>query len=464
MREKWWILAAVSCGTFMATLDSSIVNIALPTLTVSFGSSLPKVKWVVVSYLLIITCLLLPMGRVSDLIGKKRVYLGGLAVFSLGSFLCGWAGSLGVLVLFRILQAVGAAMLMANGPAIITAVFSARERGAALGTLAMVVSAGLIAGPALGGFLISHLGWPSLFWVNLPVALAGIVLVSLLVERDHKPKRTGAFDWAGTVIQTFWLILVILLLDPPAIALFGDAPLPLSRWIVATLIVVLGLVFYQVEKQVASPLFDLALLKNRTFSGSILASFLFFICISPIQVLMPFFLESALQFPPSRAGAWMTTIPLTILVVAPLSGRLSDRIGSQWLTVVGSLLAGFSLLTMGGAFGAGLGSGISEYALIPFLILIGGAVGLFQSPNNSAIMSAVPLSKIGVASALLASVRNLGLVTGTGLATTVASWRLEITGSFPSAFRFTLALGGTAAILATIISVARGGGKNGLET
>ena len=159
MTPKWWVLASVACGTFMATLDSSIVNIALPTLTKELGQDLYRVKWVVIVYLLVITCSLLPLGRLSDQKGRKPVFQIGYFVFILGSALCGLAPQLGWLVVFRAIQGVGASMLMANGPAIITATFLSRERGAALGTLAMVVSAGLVSGPSIGGFLITHLGW-----------------------------------------------------------------------------------------------------------------------------------------------------------------------------------------------------------------------------------------------------------------------------------------------------------------
>lgn len=468
MSGKWWILAAVACGTFMVTLDSSIVNIALPSLTVALGTDLPKIKWVVIAYLLTITCLLLPMGRISDLYGKKKVFLSGFLVFALGSGLCGLSGSLGSLVFFRVIQAFGGAMLMANGPAIISSVFTPRERGSALGTLAMVVSLGLITGPALGGYLISRMGWPTLFWVNIPVAIMGVSLVYRLVRPDVLTRRPGAFDWAGAFVQMLWLLLFIVLFDPPAISISGGAVLPISRWILLVVVLLIGAVFIQIERQARSPLFDLSLLKNATFASSILASFLFFVCLSPVQILMPFYLENVLNFTPQRAGVLMSAVPITILVVAPISGRLSDRLGSQGLSLLGSTLAAVALWAMAGLFGSGLSirPELSEAAAFGFLILVGAAVGLFQSPNNSAIMSSVPTSKVGLASALLATVRNLGLVSGTGLATSLVSWRMEATGMFLPSYRFALAVGGVAALLATIASFwkKRGPIEDGVET
>src|SRR5687768_13126935 len=197
MPQKWWVLATVACGTFMATLDSSIVNIALPTLTKTLGSDLYRIKWVVIIYLLVITCLLLPFGRLSDQYGRKGIFQAGFLLFTLASTLCGLSPNLDGLLLFRGLQGVGAAMLMSNGPAIITAAFPSNERGKALGTLAMVVSAGLVTGPSLGGFLITHLGWRSIFLVNLPVGLAGILLAQQFIPKDHGTRLKAPFDWAG---------------------------------------------------------------------------------------------------------------------------------------------------------------------------------------------------------------------------------------------------------------------------
>ena len=179
MLRPWWILSAVACGTFMATLDSSIVNIALPTIQVALDTELSRIKWIVILYLLVITCLLLPFGRLSDLLGRKRIFLLGFSIFTVGSTLCAGGDTLMLLLIARVVQAIGAAMLMANGPAIITQTFDPSERGKALGTLAMVVSAGLVAGPSLGGLLLKYLGWTSIFWVNIPVYWESIWFIVL---------------------------------------------------------------------------------------------------------------------------------------------------------------------------------------------------------------------------------------------------------------------------------------------
>lgn len=459
MPQKWWVLTAVACGTFMATLDSSIVNIGLPTLTKALETDLYRIKWVVIVYLLVITCLLLPFGRIADGYGRKRVFQTGFGVFICGSGLCAIASGLGGLLLARVIQGAGAAMLMSNSPAIITAAFPANERGKALGTLAMVVSLGLVAGPSIGGLLITHFGWESIFLVNLPVGVLGMYFVQKHVARDPVRRETAAFDWAGAFLQMLLLISFMVLMDPPSISVSGGLPFNVSRILMGVLTIVFLALFIKVESDAEAPLLDFSLLRIRTFWTANLASFLTFVAYSSLSVLMPFFLEEVLRYTPDRAGLFMTAIPATIFIVAPVSGRLADRMGSQGLSILGALVGALGMFMMAGAFGLGIHEHVSRAGIILGLASIGLATGLFQSPNNTAIMSAVPNSKLGVASALLATVRNLGLVTGTSLATGLFAWRYRSTGDFVSALHFTFFVAGVTAMGAMAASLARRGGK-----
>ena len=439
----------------MATLDSSIVNIALPTLTKELGTDLSRIKWVVIAYLLVITCLLLPFGRLSDQHGRKPVFLFGFVVFTIGSALCGLSPTLSWLSVFRMVQGAGAAMLMANGPAIITAAFPASERGAALGTLAMVVSAGLVSGPSIGGLLITHLGWQSIFLVNIPVGFLGIYLVHTCVAADAAPRLKLPFDWGGAFLQTILLVSFIMMFDPPQIAISGSLPVPIPRAVMGLIVLLSGALFASVESQVKAPLFDFSLLKNRTFWTANLASFLTFVSYSFVSVLMPFFLEEVMHYTPDKAGLFMTAIPLTIFVVAPISGRLSDRVASHYLSFAGALIGALVLFVMAGLFGSGLSASVSRVGIILGLSSMGLATGLFQSPNNNAIMGAVPHNKLGIASALLATIRNLGLVSGTGLATSLFSWRQRVTGDFVSALHFTHIVAGFVGLMAMMAALGR---------
>jgi len=459
MPRKWWVLSAVACGTFMATLDSSIVNIALPTLTKTLDTDLYRIKWVVIIYLLVLTCLLLPFGRLSDQYGRKRVFQFGFFIFIIGSAFCGVSDTLDWLLMSRALQGAGAAMLMANGPAIITAAFPSNSRGKALGILAMVVSAGLVSGPSVGGLLITSLGWRSIFWLNIPVGLLGGLFVHKFVTADPNPTKEGPFDWAGAILQLVVILSFMVAVDPPSISISGSAAHSIPHWAAGLFMLFAGVLFIRVEKEAAAPLFDLELLRDRTFWSANLAGFLTFVSYSALAVLMPFFLEEVLHYPPDRAGLFMTAIPLTIFVVAPVAGRLSDRFGSKELSFIGAMTGALGLFSMGGFFGAGLSASSTIPKIVIGLCAIGLATGLFQSPNNNAIMSVVPPSKLGVASALLGTVRNLGLATGTGLATSLFAWRQSLQSNFVEAFHFTFKVAGLIAVGAMLAALAKKRGR-----
>lgn len=435
-QNKWLILAAVACGTFMATLDSSIVNVALPSITDAFNTTLSHSRWVVISYLFSITGLLLFFGKLADVLGRKFIFNLGYLVFTVGSLFCALSTSIEQLILARGFQGFGAAMLMANGPAIITAAFPSTERGKALGTLAMVVSLGLAAGPTLGGFIVSHLGWPTVFYINIPLGFLGAYMVYIFVPvalGSHKEQSTFEreqrlnwksrvrlslnklryFDWLGTIL---WIIIQVgysLAIDSENV--MGLA-LPLQKLIVFSSIGLL-ILFLIWEWSVQEPVLNLSLFRSRTFLYSNISSFFSYLAISSIMLLLPFYLQTIRGFAPDQVGLFMTVIPLTIFFVAPVSGRLSDRHGARILSFLGmsSLCASLLLLSVRN----GILSQFSSYGVVLCLSLAGIGIGLFQSPNNNAIMGAVAKNHLGVASALLATVRNFGMVSGAALSTTI---------------------------------------------
>ena len=427
-----------------------------PTLTSQFGAQIAQVKWVVVLYLLVITCLLLPMGKLSDLWGRRRVYLIGFATFTAGSLLCGMAPHLLELLGARIIQGLGAAMLMANGPAVITAIFSENERGKALGMLSMVVSAGLVSGPALGGILVSTIGWRSIFLVNIPVGILGFYLCKKQIPSTVPKLKNAPFDYWGAILQFLVLLNFILLVSPAGSLGESGVSITFPRWSLLVSLVGLICAFVLQEKKSASPVIDFSLFRIRAFASGNLAAFFLFVGYATCAVLMPFFLEGILKLAPRDAGVLMTAIPVVIFGVAPLAGRWSDRVGSMGLGIAGALITALALVGLGGAFGGGLRQQVQVHEIVFWLASIGFALGIFQAPNNNAIMSSVPLQKLGVASALLATIRNLGLVTGTGLAVALFTWRQSLGDSFDHAIRFAFLVGGLSCLMALFASAAKG--------
>ena len=400
--NKWRVMVAVGMGIFLATLDGSIVNVALPTLTQEFRTAFTIVEWVILAYLLTVATLLLSMGRLGDMLGKKPVYQAGFAVFTLGSVLCSLSTTVAGLIAFRVLQAVGASMVLALGTAILTEAFPASERGKALGLSGTVVSIGIVVGPALGGFLLDALSWHWIFLVNLPVGILGLLLVGRFVP-STRPARVGRFDFPGAVAIFVSLLALLLALTVGPRLGFLD-PRILGLIFICGLFLLL---FVAAERRSPNPMVDLGLFRDRLFSINLATGSLTFIALSGLLLLMPFYLEGVLGHPPREVGLLMAAVPAGLGIAAPISGVFSDRLGTRPITVAGLavLAAGFLALT-------GLGVDTSALSYLARFSPIGVGMGLFQSPNNSAIMGAAPRERLGVASGLLAMTRLVGQITG----------------------------------------------------
>ncbi len=434
MQQKWFILLSVATGTFMATLDASIVNVALPSITSSLHTTLSHSRWVVIAYLFSITGLLLFFGKLADVISRKMVFQLGFFIFSLGSFLCGLGTSIQDLIIARTIQGCGAAMLMSNGPAIITAAFPSNERGKALGILSMAVSVGLAMGPSAGGFLVRLFGWPSIFFVNCPFGLMGMYFVyrfmhptlgmalngqkeiDAFLRESKQPifkrlriyyEKISTFDWVGIILWISLQFSFVLAIDRENLLGFIG---PAQR-IISFASIGLLLLFIIWEWSVKEPVLDLTLFRSRLFFLSNLSGLFNFIAVSSISLLMPFYLQNVRALSPDRVGLIMTAIPITTLCVAPLAGRWSDIYGSRLLSSIGMFILctamGLLSLPLYGFYSA------SVSAVMIYMVFMGIGTGLFQSPNSNAIMGDVPPQHLGVASALLATIRNFGLVIGT---------------------------------------------------
>jgi EmrB/QacA subfamily drug resistance transporter len=400
--RKWYVMAAVAMGVFLATIDGSIVNVALPTLVRSLNTEFAVVQWVVLAYLLTVTTLILGMGRLGDIVGKKPIYAAGFVVFTLGSVLCGLAPTVYWLIGFRVLQAVGAAMMMALGTAIVTEAFPPTERGRALGLMGSTVSIGIVIGPVLGGILISGFSWRWIFFVNLPIGILGILMVARFVP-DFKPAGSQRFDFLGAF--TLFASLMALLM-----ALTSGQQMGFAETLVLSLFaiwLVFLAIFIVVEWKSSQPMIDLSLFKNRLFSTNLITGFITFVCIAGTIILMPFYLENTLGYDPRAVGFLLAIIPISMGVTAPIAGSLSDRVGTRPITVAGLLV-----LVVGYYAVSTLSLQTTALGFILRFLPIGIGMGIFQSPNNSAIMGSAPRAQLGVASGLLAITRTLGQTAG----------------------------------------------------
>jgi EmrB/QacA subfamily drug resistance transporter len=413
---KWLVLIAIGIGTFMSALDGSVVNTTLPVITRQLGSTVAASEWAVTIYLLVLSGLLLSFGRLGDMRGHKRVYLAGFGIFVVSSALCGLATSVPMLVAFRGLQALGAAMLSANSPAILTKSFPARQRGQALGLQATMTYLGLTVGPSLGGWLTEAFSWRAVFYINVPVGLLAFLLSLRYIAPDHPGKVSERFDALGAL--AFMVGLTVLLFGLNQGHALGWGSLPILASLGGALLFLATFVW--IEQRSASPMLDLSLFRSWVFSGAVLSAILNYICIYVITFLMPFYLIQGLQLGPAQAGVILTSMPIVMAIVAPLSGTLSDRIGAYWLTIVG-----MALLAIGMFLLSRLGPDTSLLSIALRLSVAGLGTGVFISPNTSALMGAAPRNRQGIASGIQATARNFGMVLGVGLAgaifTTIAA-------------------------------------------
>jgi len=400
---RWYVLASVSIGTFMATLDGSIVNVGMPTIAGQLHSQLSILQWVVTAYLLTISSLLPVFGRTADLLGRKKVYSLGFVIFTAGSALCGLAQSIWFLVGTRILQAVGASMLMSNSAAIITAIFPPRERGKALGLIGTVVALGSLTGPALGGLLIAWAGWRSIFSINIPIGIIGYFAARLILPADAPRDNRETFDLAGAVLFTAGMISLLLGINNGED--WGWSSLPVMLSLVGGAVMLVA--FVTLERKVEHPLIDLSLFRNRPFLVGNLSGWLSFVAMFGNSMLLPFYLQQVLNYSPAQVGLVLTAFPLTMAVVAPISGNASDKFGPVVLTT-----GGLGLIAVGLFYYSTLPATAHLYQVLPGAFLMGLGSGMFQSPNNSSVMSSVSPQKLGVAGGINSLVRNVGMITG----------------------------------------------------
>ena len=408
-KSRWTILIIVLMSTFMSALDGSIVNVALPKMAKALNVTTSSIQLVAISYLIVIAGTVLIFGRLGDMLGKAKMFKFGMGLFTFGSLLCGITSSFPVLIMARVVQAIGAAGTMANNQGIITEIFPPNERGKALGFLGTSVALGSLVGPGLGGLIVGAASWEFIFLINVPIGIIALFYAIKLLPKGRKTVQ-GKMDGIGAILFMFTIVPLFVALSEGLNSGFTD-PIILTGFAAS---IISFIAFILVEKKKQNPLLQLQIFSNKLFSLSIFCGFITFVAIFCNNIILPFYLQDVMSYTPQHTGLILMVYPLLLTVVAPISGALSDKIGSEVLTFIGLVLISLGLILM-----SILNVDSTVLTMIIFIGIMSIGMGLFQSPNNSLIMSTVPKDKLGIAGSVNALVRNLGMVCGIALATTL---------------------------------------------
>lgn len=397
--RKWWTLGAMCFALFMIMLDNTVVNVALPSIQQDLGASISGLEWTINGYTLSFAVLLATGGRLGDIFGRRLMFLVGVVIFALSSATAGLAPDQTALVISRVVQGVGAALMMPGTLSIITDAFPAHERGKAMGTWAGVSALALAVGPVLGGFLTEHVSWRAIFYINIPVAI-GAVIATLFAVRESRDTSVGReVDYAGVAVLTAGLTALVLALvegnawgwgSPQVIALLVGAAVALPA-------------FVFVENRVKAPMVQFDLLSDRNFLASVMVALIITFAMMGVFFFLALYMQDILHYSPLEAGVRFLPSTLMIVGVAPVAGRLSDRYGPRWLiagglTIVAASLFSFSRIQVDSSY----------LDLLPGFMLLGIGVAMTMSPMTSAAMNAVPVQKAGIASGVLSMFRMVG--------------------------------------------------------
>ncbi|MEG0914969.1 MAG: MFS transporter [Christensenellaceae bacterium] len=407
-QHKWAILSVLIFMPFMVTLDTTIVNVALPVMVKDLHTDMESIQMVVIAYLIAVVASILFFGRMGDMKGKGRLFMFGTVVFTAGSLMAGLSHDLTTLIIARVVEGIGGAAALANNQGIITEVFPTNQRGRALGISGIAVALGTMLGPPIGGLIVTYLNWNFIFLINVPVGILGFLLALRLLPRGEKLKEK--IDYRGTALLALSLILCFFAL------LIGQSkgfahPIVLFGFIGGGILL---FTFLWVERKTKQPILNLSLFKNQIFTLSILCVLIQFLAMGGISIIQPFYIEKVLALDAGTTGLIMMSFPLVMGIASPLSGALSDKIGSEVLTLIG-----LCIMTLGVFLLSTLTAATSAALLIIYLCIVGLGAGIFTSPNTSLIMSTAPKEKLGITGSINAFTRNFGMVIGITLMTTL---------------------------------------------
>jgi EmrB/QacA subfamily drug resistance transporter len=397
--RRWWTLAAVSLGLFMIMLDNTVVNVALPSIQRDLGARLSELEWIVSGYALTFAAFLLTGGKLADLLGRRRIFVIGLAVFGGASLACALAPGAGFLIGARVVQGVGAALMNPATLSIITATFPARQRGTAIGIWVGISATALAIGPLVGGLLTEHAGWSSIFYVNVPIAAVAIAASFLLIDESRDTSREQRLDLPGLVSSGLGLFALTY-----ALIEANNHGWTSGRIVGAFAVAAVSLAaFIALELRQRLPMLDLSLFRSGTFAGANTVLLLVTLAMFGIFFFVSLYMQNILGYSAVQAGAAFLPLTLLVVLVAPIAGRLSDRIGSRALMATGMTLVTVQLL-----YFSRLGVHESFWALVPGMLLGGIGMPLVMTPASAAALSGVAVDKAGVGSAVLNTSRQVG--------------------------------------------------------
>ncbi len=442
------MFGAIGVGSFLSVIDYGSVLVALPAIETYFDSDLPTVQWIVIGHALVISILLLPMGRLGDMVGRKRVYVGGFVIFVATSAVAGFSVDLSMLIGAKVLQGVGSAMIQGTAMASLISAFPDSERGKAMGTHLSVVGTGVVAGTAIGGFLVSAWGWQAVFLVNVPIGIVTIAVSWFLLPEDFGTRGnrsssspaaaspasgrpvSGRFDWIGAILSGTALLILLLILGQGD--RIGWTSLLTIAGVVATVLFLAVFIWW--ELRVASPLLELRLFQRKLVAMGAAAGWVTFLASSSSRFLLTFYLQQVLGHSPREIGLYMMPAALAMAVLGPVAGRLSDRFGYQKLTAGGLAIGAVAWFMLAEGLDAdGSRLGMTPLVLVVVALTIQSAgTGVFYTPNNSSILGAVERSRYGIVSALTQLVRNTANVTSVAMVTAIVTITMGSMGVEPS--------------------------------
>ncbi len=406
---RWYALAVIMLGSMMGTLDQSIANVAMPTIARVYHTTVDNAEWVILSFMLVTASTLVLWGRLGDIVGQKRIYLAGFAIFGSASLACALAPSLGFLVAVRAVQALGAAMLLSSNQALIVDTFPSTQRGRAIGFNGAAVAVGLSLGPIVGGTIVTYGDWRWIFLINVPISILAMIGATFVLKPVQQ-KTSGGFDPIGATLSVITLFSLSLALSRSHI--WGWTS-PLTLGLIALSIITL-IAFIYVEQHVPTPTLDLSLFKIRIFGFSVLAAFVYFTALGGLIFIVPLAAQTALGKSAFAAGLLLTPITALNIVLAPTAGALSDRVPVRYVSTAGALIVTFGLFLL-----SRLPPSPTTFELIGALVIAGCGTAVFSQPNNSAIMGSAPADRRGIAAGTLATARTTGQLIGVAVASAV---------------------------------------------